>query len=63
MEGLNVNKVAEEIYYEMNPNSKIDVPSHIYQLVGQWFYEWSGQVTYDQTSYIGFKDWIKINKI
>lgn len=50
-------KVAEKLYYEINPNTKIDVPSIAYRMVENWAKEWKQS---DQM--ISLYDWIKINK-
>ena len=33
-------KVAEDLYYHMNPNTKMDVPSSVYETVNKWRNEW-----------------------
>ena len=33
-------KVAERLYYEQNPTTKMDVPSSVYETVKKWQLEW-----------------------
>jgi hypothetical protein len=32
--------IAKELYYHMNPTTKMDVPSSVYETVNKWRYEW-----------------------
>jgi hypothetical protein len=52
-----VIEVAEKLYYELNPNTKMDVPSSIYELVAKWHNEWL-----DSKSELDLYNWIKLNK-
>ena len=53
----NTIKVAEALYYEANPNTKMDVPSFVYERVEKWSKEWIVAKN-DMTLY----DWIKMFK-
>lgn len=50
-------QVAEALYREKNPNSKMDTPSFAYEIVERWRNEWNS-VSSELTLY----DWIKANK-
>ena len=52
-----LNEVAEALYYEMNPETKMDVPNGVYIMTEKWMAEWN-QSKSDLTLY----DWIKENK-
>lgn len=32
--------IAKKLYYHMNPNTKMDVPSSVYETVEKWRNEW-----------------------
>ena len=49
--------VAEKLYYELNPNNKLDVPSSVYELVEKWNNE-----RLLSNSDLNLYDWIKKNK-
>lgn len=49
--------VAERLYREKNPESKMDVPSFVYETVEKWRIEWL-QSNQDISLY----EWIKLNK-
>ena len=34
-------KVAEQVYYHVNPNTKMDVPNSAYILTEKWYMEWA----------------------
>lgn len=53
----NLAQVAELLYYEKNPDTKMDVPSFAYELVEKWRIEWL-QSNQDISLY----NWIKENK-
>jgi hypothetical protein len=57
MNNNNLVQVAEKLYREMNPESKMDVPSFAYEIVEKWRIEWL-QSNQDISLY----DWIKQNK-
>ena len=40
MNKYDVKEVAEALYYEKNPDTKMDVPSFVYENVDKWKYEW-----------------------
>ena len=50
-------QVAEQLYREKNPNSNMDTPSMVYEIVEKWKSEWNNSGS-DLTLY----DWIKDNK-
>ena len=50
-------QVAEQLYREKNPNTTMDVPSRVYELVEKWFHEWN-----DSRSNLTLYEWIKNNK-
>lgn len=50
-------EVAEALYYEMNPETKMSVPNGAYIMTEKWFSEWNESKS-DLTLY----DWIKENK-
>jgi len=50
-------EVAEKIYYEMNPNTKSDVPSFAYETIESWAKEW-----FNSNSELTLYDWIKKTK-
>jgi len=33
-------EVAERLYKHINPTSKMDCPSSVYEITKKWFYEW-----------------------
>lgn len=49
-------EVAEKLYYYKNPNTKMDIPSSVYETVNKWYYEW--QETNDEDFY----EWCLKNK-
>lgn len=51
-------KIAEELYYEKNPTTKMNVPSSIYEMVEEWYQQWSKEWIEFETT-LNFKDWIK----
>jgi len=53
----NLTQVAELLYYEKNPDTKMDVPSFAYELVEKWRIEWL-----QSKSELTFYNWIKANK-
>lgn len=48
-----VIQVAEALYYKLNPETKMDVPSSVYEITAKWSKEWA-EYKYDLTLY----DWI-----
>ena len=52
-----VIQVAEKLYYEINPDSKMNVPSFVYETVEKWKHEWL-----KSQSELTLYEWIKINK-
>src|SRR5574343_192240 len=46
--------VAEKLYYERNPNTKMDVPTSAYRQVEKWKEEWE-----KNSRYMTLYDWIK----
>lgn len=49
--------VAERLYREINPESKMNVPSRVYEIFNEWYKEWiSSRSTYT------FYQWVLINK-
>ena len=57
MDNNNLVYVAEKLYREMNPESKMNVPNFAYEVVEKWRIEWL-QSNQDISLY----DWIKENK-
>jgi hypothetical protein len=53
----NVIEVAESLYREKNPRSKMDTPSFAYETVEKWKNEWMVS-----KSPLLLYDWIKFNK-
>jgi len=49
-------EIAEKLYYLKNPNTKMDVPSSVYELTSKWYYEWQKNDDKD------FYNWCIINK-
>ena len=49
--------VTEKIYYEVNPTTRMDVPSSAYETVERWEAEWRKAGTL-----LSLYDWIHINK-
>lgn len=55
--GVNNNNtpyVAERLYREANPESKMDVPSYVYELVETWRCEWVAS-----NSVLSLYEWVK----
>lgn len=52
-----VIEVAEGLYREKNPHSKMDTPSFAYETVEKWKNEWM-----ISKSPLSLYDWIKLNK-
>jgi hypothetical protein len=52
-----VIEVATKLYYEKNPDTKMDVPSFAFETVDKWKYEWL-----DSNSKLSLYKWIKENK-
>jgi hypothetical protein len=52
-----VIEVANALYREKNPNSKMDTPSFAYENVEKWKKEWNLTETP-----LSLYDWIKLNK-
>lgn len=50
-------QVAEAIYYEINPETKMCVPNSAYILTEKWYKEWS-----QLRSKLDLYDWIHKNK-
>lgn len=50
-------EVAETLYREMNPDSKMNTPSFAYETVEKWKKEWN-----ISKSPLSLYDWIKLNK-
>ena len=50
-------EISEKLYYEMNPNTKMDVPSFAYETTENWKKEWL-----NSQSKLTLYDWIKENK-
>lgn len=50
-------KVAEKLYYHMNPDTKMDVPNSAYITTEKWYHEWMGENTE-----LGLFDWCIKNK-
>lgn len=48
--------IAERLYYHINPESKMDVPSYMYETVEKWYYEWQ------ETDNEDFYNWCLENK-
>lgn len=44
--------IAKELYYYLNPNTKLDVPSSVYEIVEKWRDEWL-----KSDSILGLFDW------
>lgn len=54
MDNNDVIQVAEKLYREKNPRSKMDVPSFAYELVEQCKHEWI-----QSNSVLSLYEWIK----
>jgi len=55
---MNTSKIIEcgqKIYYDINPNSKMDIPSYFYELLEPIYDEWK-----IQKSNINFCDYCKL---
>ena len=50
-------KVAERLYYYKNPETKMDVPSSVYETVNKWRIEWQAS-----GSRMSLFDWCIENK-
>jgi hypothetical protein len=50
-------EVAEALYYEMNPETKMCVPNGAYIMTENWLVEWE-----DSNSNLDLYDWIHENK-
>lgn len=50
-------EVAEALYYEMNPETKMSVPNSAYIMTDKWRDEWNAS-----KSELTLYDWIKANK-
>jgi len=50
-------QVAEKLYYEVNPTTKMDVPNSAYELTEKWRKQWN-----ESGSKLTLYDWIKENK-
>jgi hypothetical protein len=50
-------EVAESLYYEANPNTKMDTPSFVYERVEKWQREWMVN-----PQGMNLYDWIKLMK-
>lgn len=50
-------KVAEQVYYQVNPTTKMDVPNSAYIFTEKWYIEWA-QTDTDLELF----DWILKNK-
>lgn len=57
MDNNDVIQVAEKLYREKNPESKMDVPSFAYEFVEKWAKEW-----FFANSELSLYEWIKQNK-
>jgi hypothetical protein len=57
MNNNNIEDVAEKLYYEINPNTTMNIPSFAYELVEEWNKEWIVS-----KSELTLYDWIKENK-
>lgn len=58
IEDLNdLKEVAELLYYEMNPETKMCVPNTAYIMTEKWANEWAFS-----GSHLSLYDWIKANK-
>lgn len=51
-------KVAEKLYYEVNPKTKMNAPNYAYITVEKWSKEWFRDCRLPLTLY----EWIKLNK-
>ena len=58
MNKYDVIEVSEALYYEKNPDTKMDVPSSVYETVEKWRHQWL-----NSGLEISLYDWIKLNKI
>jgi hypothetical protein len=56
MDNNNVIEVAEKLYYEANPNSKMDVPSFVYEKI-----EAQDRKRIAAESDLNLYDWCKTN--
>lgn len=54
MDNNDVIQVAEKLYREKNPESKMDVPSFAYEFVETWRCEWIAS-----NSVLSLYEWIK----
>jgi hypothetical protein len=52
-----LNEVAEALYYEMNPETKMCVPNGAYIMTEKWIKEWE-----ESKSELDLYDWIHENK-
>jgi hypothetical protein len=57
MNKYDVIEVADALYKEKNPNSKMNTPSFAYETVEKWKNEWM-----ISKSLLSLYDWIKLNK-
>lgn len=57
MNNNDIIQVAEKLYREKNPESKMDVPSFAYETVEKWKHEWV-----QSNSVLSLYEWIKQNK-
>ena len=57
MNNNDIIQVAEKLYREKNPESKMDVPSFAYETVEKWAKEW-----FFTNSELSLHEWIKQNK-
>jgi len=52
-----LKEVAEALYYEINPKTKMDVPNGVYIMIEEWIKEWK-----ESKSELDLYDWIHENK-
>jgi hypothetical protein len=52
-----LNEVAEALYYEINPETKMNVPNGAYIMTEKWIKEWE-----ESKSELDLYDWIHENK-
>jgi hypothetical protein len=52
-----LNEVAEALYYEINPETKMNVPNGAYIMTEKWIKEWK-----ESKSELDLYDWIHENK-
>ena len=57
MNQYDVVEVANALYREKNPNTKMDTPSSVYEIVEKWKNEWMTTKTP-----LSLYKWIKLNK-